>query len=470
MQLVAYLNGERVDATEMAHEQWRALNTHPDYREMVLLECGLRANRVTRRGRQFFKHQAEVSCGVEHKSESAQHLAMKRALQDRINAAAGWRAEVEHAHPERAWIADVLAIHESGRRLAFEVQLSAQSEDEYIRRSQRYVDDRIGPVWVVPEDPDLLRVQVPMIVTGFGKTSDLPGVPAQLMELTRHQPQFGGLTGVGKAVDAVLHPAFRWAHGTPQHQLDELASLEAMKAKAAAEHAARAEQLAEQQRGAEEKAAQLRDAATALFIDSASDPEAYGGRTVPAGPRIWGSVVRCMKERHPTLIWCLTDPRRLSAGDANWMPKRENFDNVRADVDRWLKAAGTGLVRAGVYRLQGFGDRRAFACPECKDVIKGRWVAALPPVKWFVISEGSSLRGEAREVLYRKPQAATPPPAKSVTTTVETQPPLRVATVHRPASPQEADPGFIGPQRWAYWMSEVWAVWGSLCRTPTAVE
>lgn len=110
------------------------------------------ASRVTRRGRQFFKHYRVADCTIEHKSESDQHLALKRALQDSINATGGWRAEVEHAHPERAWIADVMAIHTSGKRIAFEVQLSSRSEDEYIRRTQRYLDDRIAPVWVVPED------------------------------------------------------------------------------------------------------------------------------------------------------------------------------------------------------------------------------------------------------------------------------------------------------------------------------
>ena len=94
----------------MAHEAWRDLVDDPDYGRLVLIECGLRASRVTRRGRQFFKHYRVADCTIEHKSESDQHLALKRALQDRIKATGGWRAEVAHAHPERAWIADVVAI------------------------------------------------------------------------------------------------------------------------------------------------------------------------------------------------------------------------------------------------------------------------------------------------------------------------------------------------------------------------
>lgn len=52
---------------------------------------------------------------TEHNSESDQHLAMKRALKDRVGMPPGWDAEVECAHPERAWIADVMAILTSGK-------------------------------------------------------------------------------------------------------------------------------------------------------------------------------------------------------------------------------------------------------------------------------------------------------------------------------------------------------------------
>jgi hypothetical protein len=92
VQLVAYLNGERVDATQMVHRPWRDLDKHPDYKDLALVECGLRASRVTLGVRQFFRHYRVADCTIQHKSESEQHLAMKRALQDRINATHGWRS------------------------------------------------------------------------------------------------------------------------------------------------------------------------------------------------------------------------------------------------------------------------------------------------------------------------------------------------------------------------------------------
>ncbi|MCX2748979.1 hypothetical protein OOZ51_14315 [Arthrobacter sp. MI7-26] len=458
---MAYLEGERVDATETTHDPWRALVNHPLYESLVLLECGLRASRVTRRGRQFFKHYPGVACSVEHKSESDQHLAMKQALKDRINLAPDWRAEVEHAHPRRAWIADVMAIHSSGKRLAFEVQLSPQNEDEYIRRSQLYADDGVGAVWVVPGSPEWSRVRVPMIVTGFGKTSDLAGAPGWLMDPAHYQPMFSKRVTVGAAVDAVLHPAFHWPYGTPKHQLEAIASLEQMKAKAAAKNQARAAQLAEAKRLAEEKAAveavQLAEAkrlaeekaaveaakVQARFTESATAPTAAGVRPVLAYRRIWASEVRCMGAGHPMLIWRLTQPTP-SFGDAahRWMPRSENFANIRGSVDAWLAAAAIGVAKAGIHRLQGLGDRRAYACPECKDLIKGRWVAALPPEKWSVIAEASVASAEARDVLYQRPQTGP--------TSTEMKP----QAVVRTSNISEGDFRFTGPKRRPYWIQD----------------
>ena len=48
------------------------------------------------------------------------------------------KAFVEYEPSERGWIADVMGIRGDGRKLAFEIQLSPQSEEEYVVRSQRY--------------------------------------------------------------------------------------------------------------------------------------------------------------------------------------------------------------------------------------------------------------------------------------------------------------------------------------------
>jgi hypothetical protein len=444
VQLVAYLNGERVDATQMTHCTWRALRDDPDYERLLLIECGLRASRVTLGDKQFFRHYRVTECTIEHKSESDQHLVMKHALKERIDATPGWRAEVEHAHPERAWIADVMAIHASGRRLAFEVQLSPQSEEEYIRRSQRYVDDGVGPVWIVPEDHDDFRVLLPMIVTGFGKSSDLPQVAGALMDLTYYQPLFGKRGRIGAAVDAVLTSAFHWPHGTPRQQLDEFAKLEQMKAKAAAEKQARAVEATELRRLAEENASHAAAELEARFIASAAAPAVNGSRPVLAAKRIWASEVRCMQAGHPMIIWRLTKPTTdRTPADIMWRPTSENFDNVRTHLDAWLVAAGNSVAKAKVYHVKGKPLRRTFVCPECQQIIQGRWVSALPPAKWTVVAEESVVaRAEARKVVDRKP-----PYQPTDSPEMPRQPRL-------PVQVEESDWRFIGPRRQQVWMIE----------------
>lgn len=443
MQLVAYMDGERVDATEMAHDPWRNLVNHTLYRDLVLLECGLRASRVTRRGRQFFKHYPDVECSIEHKSESPQHLAMKRALKDRINAVPGWSAEVEQAHPERAWIADVMATHTSGKRLAFEVQLSAQSEDEYVRRSQRYVDDHIGPVWVVPDNFDSFRVKLPMIITGFGKTSDLPGTPSALMDLAGYQPLLLNIGLVGRTVDAILHPSFSWRYGTPKYQLEDISNREKACAQAKAEDEARAAREAEEKHLAEQESTRKAIEEASRFAGSATAPDVRGVRPLLAGIRIWACAVRCLKSGHPMLIWRLTEPTpERAAAEPMWRPKSENFKNVRAHVDAWRAAAGNGLAKGEIRQVTGWPIRRTFICPECQEIIQGRWVSALPPAKWSVIAEASVARAQAREVLGRRT------PAQSAPAEVKPQP------VVQPVHITEGDWRFIGPKRRPYWTAE----------------
>jgi hypothetical protein len=441
LQLVAYLDGERFDATQIAHEPWRDLVNHPGYKDLVLLECGLRASRVTRRGKQFFKHYPEVDCPIEHKSESDQHLAMKRALKDRINAVDGWYGEVEEAHPDRAWIADVMAFHTSGRRLAFEVQLSQQSEDEYIRRSQRYVDDRIGPVWVVPDSHDEFRVKLPMIVTGFGKSSDMPEVPAALMELSQYQPILGHLARVGIMVDRVLHDSFRWPHGSPKQQAEEIARLDEQRANdAEIARLKAADQAAAKSRAGLEEARRSAER-DALFLDRAEAPDVNETPAVAAAMNIWASKVRCVTSGHPMLIWRLIEPP-VRIDLRPYRPGPESFPHVSAPVTAWLEAKGSGLAKGKLVPIQGAGNRLAFSCPECNEVVQGRWVAALPRDKWSAIAEGNPIGSQAREVLYRKP-STQPSPAKAK--------PQESVVLRYMA---EGDLRFIGPRRKAYWMSE----------------
>jgi hypothetical protein len=131
-----------------------------------------------------------------------------------------------------------------------------------------------------------------------------------------------------------------------------------------AEQRPRTAQLAEEKRLAQEVADLEAAEMDARFVESATPPSVFRIRPVLARRRIWASIVRWVESGHPMMIWRLTEPPHPSTDiGAPWIPRSENFANVRARVDTWLDTAAIGLVKAGIYRLKGFGDRRAFACP-----------------------------------------------------------------------------------------------------------
>lgn len=75
---------------------------------------------------------------------------------------------MEHQHQSREWTVDVLAESDDSRaKVAFEVQLSPQSPADYFKRTQRYFDSGLFPVWLVPRHLEYHPIKVPVVVTGF---------------------------------------------------------------------------------------------------------------------------------------------------------------------------------------------------------------------------------------------------------------------------------------------------------------
>lgn len=94
-----------------------------------------------------FKHHRAANCswGL---GETQAHLSLKWAVTMLVRAVPGWTAEMEVAGNSRAWIADVLASGPGGRRVAFEVQLAAQTEADTMARTRRYEADGVESVWL----------------------------------------------------------------------------------------------------------------------------------------------------------------------------------------------------------------------------------------------------------------------------------------------------------------------------------
>ncbi len=422
MQLVADLEGMRVDATVLARDEWQELKRHPHYKDLKLPQCGIRAIRKTSKlHTQFFAHYPGSACSVVHKSETAQHLAMKQAVAERINALPGWEAKVEYPAADREWIADVMAFSRDGRRIAFEVQLSEQSKDDYALRTQRYFDAGIGPVWLVPAELYFLQLEVPHIVTGFRKTSPIPQEFSELMRHRELQPLTNRQATVGSMIDLVLSPRFDWKPGSPEEQRlkHEQARLtreqELVEAKAAAEAAERRRKEAERaeafrreelkrkkalreqeqklikarkQEEAERRRQRL-EAAKGPFIELA-EPAAFLGAARPVDSysniHIWASLVRCRATGHRVLVWQTQPTGYLTVSSQVELMRREKYAGVSKRIAQWLQETGT-IKEAKIPRLMGRPHPSGFACSVCEAVIDQRLIAALPIDKWSLIAK-----------------------------------------------------------------------------------
>lgn len=143
MPLLALLDGVRTVSSLMTAEEWGALKADVrSKRRRVELPCGSAGHAKTSRlGTQYFAHNAGGDgCSA---GESAEHLLAKSII-IRAARAAGWEAEPEHRGD--GWVADVLAT-KGGRRVAFEVQWSAQSPEEFASRQERYADSGVRCAW-----------------------------------------------------------------------------------------------------------------------------------------------------------------------------------------------------------------------------------------------------------------------------------------------------------------------------------
>jgi hypothetical protein len=266
--LTALLDGERVDATTYNADSLSELQKSEERKRMVMPVCGVRAVAKARgETTRFFAHLRKAGCKVDPGGESPQHLAMKESLKDCIDQVPGWHAIVKHPHRSREWIIDVLAESDDFRsRVAFEVRLSSQTPDKYFARSQRYFDSSIFPVWLVPRQLEYQQTKVPMVVTGFGKSSPLPEVVSELLALPAGQDFVHAENTLGDFVASLLRKGLSWAYGTPQFQADAQ--------KAAAEAAAFAAEAERRKQGA------IEQAIGAMNDLSASPESAFGPHVV----------------------------------------------------------------------------------------------------------------------------------------------------------------------------------------------
>ena len=103
--------------------------------------------KISRLETRFFAHKNRASC--QSAPESAEHLKAKAIIAESARAA-GWQTFTEESGTNldgSPWIADVLCAR-GNVKVAFEIQLAAQTPDEYRSRQKRYARSDVRCLWL----------------------------------------------------------------------------------------------------------------------------------------------------------------------------------------------------------------------------------------------------------------------------------------------------------------------------------
>lgn len=142
--------GRNILAFDLADAQWRALEVENRRARHLKMPC-CAAQVIFKRSRlgtRFFAHKAVGPCTTAAETEA--HLLLK-AMAFEAARANGWSAntEVHGTSPSgEAWKADVLA-EKGDRKVAFEIQWSSETNEEILRRQQRYRESFIRGLWLL---------------------------------------------------------------------------------------------------------------------------------------------------------------------------------------------------------------------------------------------------------------------------------------------------------------------------------
>lgn len=386
--VIAQLDGDRINALELAAHDWASLKASEHRKRLTMPLCGTRAVAKNLDATQFFSHLSVGECGVDHGGESAQHQAMKEAIAHAVNLVPGWRAEIEHPHPSRTWIIDVMATSDDGRRrYAFEVQLSSQPPEEYYRRTQQYFDSRYMPVWLIPRDLRQGEVRIPTLTTGFGKTSEIPNPAAALLRTSVTSSVFDlSANTLGSVLYELLMRGHRWRYGSPNRQAELLKE--------------QRERIALERKEAEERRAEFQAAIESMNRRTATAEDAFGRHVIETDDDLYvrAAVTECWHRlcRQPMLIWHAWTPRghrtrTSTAPDVQsevGLKRLENHPKVHRVIDRWMTAVDCDVEKATIdlRRTKAKGSTySAFVCPTCDSVCGQAFISHLERSKWSVI-------------------------------------------------------------------------------------
>ncbi|RSZ66018.1 hypothetical protein EAH68_00190 [Corynebacterium hylobatis] len=159
MALSAIWNSKRVISTQLSDDDWTLLRnqSRQDHEVLRMAYSGLPCiGKTSSLGLRFFAHRAGVVNGeLPAWSETAEHLLVKSLIVSTVTNA-GWDASTEVMSADRSWIADTL-VKKNMRSIAFEVQWSRQSIEDYRFRTDRYRQAGIECYWLSRHNPFIVN-------------------------------------------------------------------------------------------------------------------------------------------------------------------------------------------------------------------------------------------------------------------------------------------------------------------------
>jgi competence protein CoiA len=156
-------------AFDLSVEAWRILEReNRRTRHLRMPCCAAQVTlKISRRGTQFFAHKDIGACRTGPETEN--HLCLKRLAVEAARAH-GWEATTEVVGETPAgepWKADVLA-RKGSRKVAIEIQWSAQSNDETLRRQYCYAQSEVRCLWLFRHGGFPVSQELPAARVGGG--------------------------------------------------------------------------------------------------------------------------------------------------------------------------------------------------------------------------------------------------------------------------------------------------------------
>jgi Competence protein CoiA-like family len=148
MSIRAILNDIDVYSFDYDDESWQSLKNNHKNLNFVMPCCNSHAvPKTSKLKNYFFAHSKQGECTSA--PETPEHLYLKTIIA-KIARSDGWLVTTEkkgETPSGEVWIADVFCT-KGNVKLAFEVQWSAQTNDEFIRRTRKYTESDVRVAWL----------------------------------------------------------------------------------------------------------------------------------------------------------------------------------------------------------------------------------------------------------------------------------------------------------------------------------